>query len=127
MLTIPLPTFSILSLQMMLVFGAHATARLPAEESPQDATSSPSTTQPDVRSATVVGLDGTKIDLLVASDGKALTVAIQDPSQIHRKKKKKHNVVEGNPVDEPLVAGLMNDPSLTLIEDAQPQVSNPIP
>jgi hypothetical protein len=81
----------------------------------------------DVRSATVEAIDGTKIDMLVTGDGKAITVATQDPTMLHKNKKKKHHELNGNPVDEPLSIGLVNISTMSLVEDAQPEVSNPIP
>jgi len=79
-----------------------------------------------VSSTTVQGLDGTKISLLVNGDGQALTVATENRSQ-NRSKHKKHNTLVGNPVDEPLSTGLVNISTLTMVEDAQPELSNPNP
>jgi len=96
---------------------ASTTDTAPTQE--QDASDNP------VNSATVQGLDGTKINLLVNSDGQAVTVATQNPNQL-KSKRKKHTVI-GNPVDEPLSTGLVNISSLSLVEDAQPELSNPLP
>jgi hypothetical protein len=84
------------------------------------------TNSDDIRSATVDAIDGTKINMLVTEDGKAVTVATQDLT-FHKKRKKKHNELNGNPVDEPLSIGLINISTMTLVEDAQPEVSNPSP
>jgi hypothetical protein len=110
----------------MVVFCISLSAEEQSTQSVENNTEAQSTDSNDVRSATVEAIDGTKIDMLVTGDGKAVTVATQDPALMHRKKKK-HHELNGNPVDEPLSIGLINVSTMTLVEDAQPEVSNPIP
>ena len=80
----------------------------------------------DVHSEMVQGIDGTRIDLMVNGQGQAIAVATQAPD-LHRHKKRKHPLVGENPADEPLNAGLVNEFSPSVIEDASPQLSNDLP
>ena len=82
----------------------------------------------DVHTATVVALDGTRLDMMINSDGQAVTVATQS-GESKRKHKHHHHADEGgdSPADEQLNAGLINETSPAMVEDSQPQVSNDLP
>jgi hypothetical protein len=114
---------SLLSLLLSGILSAEDQQPNPVKENSETVPS----TSDSVRPVTVDTVDGTRIDMLVSSDGKAVTVASQDASSIQKRKKKKHSPLIGNPVDEPLSIGLINISSLALVEDAQPELSNTFP
>lgn len=114
-----------MGLILSTLIAASSTENTPPAVAPDNSSSPEGQNGGDVHSASVLGIDGTHIDLMIDQSGQAITVATQSPS--HKHKIRKHPIVGDNPADEPLSAGLVNESTPQLLEDAMPQVSNDLP